>query len=223
MRRGERGPGRRPAAEDLDSRQLAIYQALPASLQTEFLEMLPPIRPSATDQKKAEQIRARARLFSQAAARFRDQAEALNSLAARVEKGARVDLRLALEPPAIPSLAVRITRQREAGAPAEPQRRAAPEPQEEAAPAAAPDAKPSRVGRKRQPAREPGADTDAPYGRDPAGNPYMPWGATGKGVPARPGGRFGAREVEKFLAIVRENPNLSDAGATAEYQRRKAR
>jgi len=51
----------------------------------------------------------------------------------------------------------------------------------------------------------------------------MPWGATSQGVPARPRGKFGSREIEEFLALVREQPELSDAEATSEYLRRKGR
>lgn len=214
MRRGERASGRRPTPDDLNSRQLAIYQALPTSLQIDFLEMLPPIRPSASDQRKAEQIRARARLFSKAAADLRDHAEALNQLAARAEQGAKVDLRKALDPPALTSLVIRVTRK--------PQAAAAPEPGETHAPAAE-EPKPARGGRRRAATGEASPDGAAPYGRDPAGNAYMPWGAKGDGSPARPRGKYGDREVEQFLAIVREDPKLGDAEATAEYQRRKRR
>jgi hypothetical protein len=110
MPRRTSAEGRRPTAEDLEGTQLAIYQALPTSLQIQFLDMLPRITVTAADLKKADTIRERARLLDSVAVQLRAQVQDLNRLADRASKGEKVDLKAVLQPPTVNGVVLRVTR-----------------------------------------------------------------------------------------------------------------
>jgi hypothetical protein len=232
--------GTPPLVEDLDERQRRIYEMLPEEGRRLFLEMLPPIEPTPESERQAALIRGRVRALEVLERYAREERARLAKLLPSVDRGKKVDIRRELAPPAIAGVTVKFSAQPQPAGTAAPPPAPAPEPkpsEEPPAPArpaasgrprrdaaAAPAAAPRAAKAAPEPPSAPAADEAeaAPFGRDPKGVPYMPWGARSNGAPARPGGKYATQQIEAFLALVREKPHLTDAQATAEYQRRKS-
>jgi hypothetical protein len=105
---------RRPTPGDLTESQRRIYEALPDSLQEEFLRQLPDIAvSSAQARKKASLIRERVTLLEHVLSDLQRHRGRLIRVADELDHGLdpeSVDLRQELKPPAIEGVAMRYVR-----------------------------------------------------------------------------------------------------------------